>query len=508
MNERRRARRTQWMLTTLLVVTVIASGVSLGRFTLQYDLSPGRILSLGSPTRDVLRSIDEPVQIRYLVDGFLQDASPRSEQIYQLLRQYERIVPRYITVDRVVDSDLSRDELERIGLRVDTVNLGTDEDLRLEDVYSGVEIRYLDRRVVIPALVDPGAVEFDVTGAIMSLLREEPLRVTVVSGSRHERLEEEYGALLDELDRLYRVQVGSAADLSSSTPDLIVLLGSRDPDPTLAAAIEASMSRGASALLAVDGIDVRVSELSAAVVDDTTMEPLLRSLGVSVERLLLLDSESHLFPAELTSGEPVVYPPWIRTGQRNIDPEHPLGVRAVRVDFFWPSPIRVFEPETGANGPLIVSSSDAWLQAPPFSLDPTDTAALVRDREASRGIYALSAWSEGVFHDDSRAVVTGDSDFLSNLVFYTESFSNFDFVKRAVYWLSGDSALASMSPGNVTVSRMNRIEDPFYRNLTARVIEIMNVLIIPVLLGVAVLLAVRKRSPNRASPRKGQVGNE
>ncbi|MFW6233845.1 MAG: Gldg family protein [Spirochaetota bacterium] len=508
MKERSRPRRTQWMLTVLITVTVIATGALLSRFSLVHDLSPGRILSLSTPTRDLLRTIEEPVRVRYLVDGLLQNTSPRSEQIYQLLRQYERVLPRYIRVERIIDPGLSREELERMGLLVDTVNVGTEEDPQLEEIFSGVEVRYLDRRVVVPAIVDAGSVEFNITGAIHSLVQEEPLHVMVVSGGRPERLEDEYGALLDELDQLYRVQAGNAADLSSSSPDVILLLGSSDLDPALATAIETSISRGVSAFLTVDGIDVRVSELTGDAVNNATMEPLLQALGVAVENVLLLDRESHLFPAELTSGEPMVYPPWIRTGQRNIDPDHPLGVRAVPVDFFWPSPIRVFEPESGTNGPLIVSSPDAWLQAAPFSLNPEDPVALARDRDASTGVYAVSAWTEGVLHEDSRAVVVGDSDFLSNLVYYTDSFPNFDFVKRAVYWLSGNNGLATLSPENVAVSRMDRIEDPFYRHLTGRIVEMLNVLILPVLMCTGVLLSVLRRRARMALPRKGQVGDE
>ena len=508
MNIRKQTRRTQWAITLFLAVSVSIGGNLVSRLPLQLDLSPGRILTLGSASHTIISSLDDPLEIRFFVSDLLMESGPQPDRIYQLLRQYEAAGRGRVRVERISDGRIAPTALERMGIQVDTVDLGDETGSRLHRVYSGVEIRYLDRRAVVPVLIDPGAVEFEISTAIASIIRDLPLSVLAVSGSREERVEEEYDVLFQHLRRHFDLRIGNADDLTGATPDVILLLGIKDPEPVLADLIHGAMQRGSGAFLALDGVDVRVDSLSARPVSAEPFRVLLDELGVRVEPVVLMDSRAHLFPSDLISGRVVVYPPWVQTDSRNIDPDHALGNRAGSVDFFWPGILRLRSPERGETEPLIVSSSRSWLQASPFVLDPLNTAALERDRIESTGIHVLAAQSSGVHHPESRAVITADSDFLSNLIFYTDSFSNLDFVTRAIHWISGYDELARLSPARIGVPRMDRIEDPFARFITGRIIEIMNTLVIPgIVIGVMFWTWYRRKKRERPGM-AGQVSNE
>ncbi len=499
MNRRTRTAIVQWVITVLFSTSVLLGILLFSRVGMQIDLSPGRVFTLGSQTQELIAALDEPLEIRYFVSGFLNAASPRTEQIFQLLRQYERLGGGIVTAERIVDGGLTPEQLERLGIEVERTVPQADGGAGPGHLYSGVEIRYLDRRIVIPALLDPGAVEYEVTRAIFAVTRDTPLRVLVVSGSRGERLTEEYGAMLSALDRLYELQIADHRGLESATHDVILVLGSRDPHPDLAGLVQNALERGAGAFLALDGLDVDIQNLTAREVDNESFGGFLRHLGVQIEPLMLLDERANLFPPEFVSGQPLLYPPWVRTDQRNIDSAHPLGVNAGPVDFFWPSPLRLTEPGRGTTEALIVSSTTSWLQGPPFILDPMSRASIERDRDISTGIYALVAWNEGGFHDDSRVVVSADSDFLSNLVLYTDSQANFDFLVRGIDWISGEPGLARLSPTPVPVLRMDRIEEPFARMFTGMLIEALNVWVLPGIMVIAGVVSVRRRRNRQSS---------
>ncbi|TVQ24181.1 MAG: hypothetical protein EA383_11965 [Spirochaetaceae bacterium] len=499
MNRRKKTAIVQWVFTVLFSVSVLLGVLLLSRVGIQLDLSPGRVFTLGSQTKELITTLDEPLEIRYFVSGFLNAASPRTEQIFQLLRQYERLGGGTVTVERIVDGGLTPEQLEGLGIEVERAVPQAEGGAGPGHLYSGVEIRYLDRRIVIPALIDPGAVEYEVTRAIFSVTRDTPLRVLVVSGSRGERISEEYGAMLDALDRLYELEIVDHRDLESARPDVVLVLGSRDPHPDLADRVQDALERGTGAFLALDGLDVDIQSLTAREIHNESFSGFLRHLGVHVEPLLLLDSRANLFPPEFVSGQLLAYPPWVRTDQRNIDSGHPLGVNAGPVDFFWPSPMRLTEPGRGITEALIVTSTSSWLQGPPFILDPVNRASIERDREISTGIYAVVAWNEGGFHDDSRVVVSADSDFLSNLVLYTDSHANFDFLVRSIDWIAGESGLARLSPAPVPVLRMDRIEEPFARMFTGMLIEALNVWVLPGIMVIVGVVSVRRRRNRQSS---------
>ena len=98
--------------------------------------------------------------------------------------------------------------------------------------------------------------------------------------------------------------------------------------------------------------------------------------------------------------------------------------------------------------PLLQSSTHSWNQAAPF--DPAQATQLAF--EANTGElkgplgfgYALSRLSPSPAKTQQRVVVIGDGDFLANA--YLADGGNLAFGERAVDWLLGDDALASVPP--------------------------------------------------------------
>ena len=154
-----------------------------------------------------------------------------------------------------------------------------------------------------------------------------------------------------------------------------------------------------------------------------------------------------------------------------------------------------------------------------FRINPNERFAFEQGREETQGRHtvgvALSGAMESYFADgeipardgverdwsdptasvdQARLVVVGDSDFASNLIQFTESWYNLDFAVNALTWLSNEEDLLQIRTRATRNMRLNAIEDPGVRRSVARVAEIVNIYVMPLLvIGYGVLRFIRRR---------------
>jgi ABC-type uncharacterized transport system involved in gliding motility auxiliary subunit len=91
-------------------------------------------------------------------------------------------------------------------------------------------------------------------------------------------------------------------------------------------------------------------------------------------------------------------------------------------------------------------------------------------------------------------IVVGDDDFLTDLMQFSDSLANVLFVENAVLWLSGNDDLLSIKTRAGTEGRLDRIQDPAARSRLILAAEAVNVVLIPVAVLLAGLVArIRRR---------------
>jgi hypothetical protein len=154
-------------------------------------------------------------------------------------------------------------------------------------------------------------------------------------------------------------------------------------------------------------------------------------------------------------------------------------------------------PRDGVHAePLVRTSGSAWVQRPPFVIDPYKVA----QQGAAPGQLTLAFALEGTFPArfplagpegvPTRMVVIGDDDFLTDLMQFSDSLSNVLFVENAVLWLSGNADLLSIKTRAATEGRLDRIQDPAMRSRLVLGAQVLNVVLIP--LGVVLFGVVRR----------------
>ena len=502
---RQRLQRSEWLVTALFLAGAVLIMANLSLADVQVDMTPERRFSLSETTGRLLESFEEPVRIRYYISDELRRLSEEPARMERLLRRYDSLGGTAVSVE-IVDAGRDGGEAaEAAGLRGEEIQTPGGDPGTLSTVYSGIHISYLGRERTVPFLFGHEQLEYQVSNALFDVSRTEEHRVTVMLGTEGEAFDVDYAELDNELSDRFDVSVlqPGQADIPADS-DALLLLGTRTFTDEQARSLRSYLDAAGRAFVAADGLNVDLSTLDAAPVDESSRRALdtaLASTGMTVEPLALMDSRNNEFVTDAGfAGVP--YPPWVATDSRNADPEHPVTMGMGRLDLFWPSPLRIDSPESGQSGPLVVTTGEGWIQGDPISLQPDNRAALERNRAESRGSYAVAGWAEDTHADGSRIVVVSDSDFASNLVFYTESLANFMFVERSLLWLLGEDEMARLHVRSRQPGGLDRIESPDARAVTAWLVETVNVVAIPLvilLIGVLRLRRRRRRDQNGIS---------
>ncbi len=493
---RKRLRRNEWMITGLFLLGAIFVMANASLLDLQFDMTPERRFSLSDTTANLLRSFDEPVRIRYYVSDELRRISEEPSRMERLLQRYDSLGGAMVSVEIVDAGGDGGDAAEAAGLRGEEIQVPGEDRGSVSTVYSGITISHLGRERTVPFLFGHEQLEYQLSNALFDVSRGEQYRITVMLGTEGEAYDVDYAELRNELsDRfdVHALQPGDAGVPENS--DAVVLLGTRNLTEQQARSLRTFLEDGGDALIAADGLNVDLSTLDGQRADASALsavEHVLSPAGMTVEPLALMDARNNELVTE-GGFAGVAYPPWIATDARNADPEHPVTIGMGSLDFFWPSPLRVDSPETGQSGPLVVTTGDAWIQGEPINLQPDNRAALERNRPESLGSYAIAGWAEDTYSEGSRLVAVADSDFASNLVFYTESFGNFMFVERALLWLLGEDAMASIHVRSRQPGALDRIESPDARGFTAWIVESVNAVVIPLVILLVGVIRLRRR---------------
>ena len=96
--------------------------------------------------------------------------------------------------------------------------------------------------------------------------------------------------------------------------------------------------------------------------------------------------------------------------------------------------------------------------------------------------YAVTGQFPSAFYDkvskETKIIVAGDSDFLSNLIEYTESPANLMFAENMLQWLDNDRFM-NIKTRSVRDIRLNKITDLSSRVRAILAVYLVNIFIIP-----------------------------
>jgi ABC-type uncharacterized transport system involved in gliding motility auxiliary subunit len=311
-----------------------------------------------------------------------------------------------------------------------------------------------------------------------------------------------------------------------------VLGGAEDLDNWALYRIDRYIQLGGKVLFAAEGISVDTASgaLEAKKLNDQGLLEMIASYGASIRPELALDRSALALqyqtraPSGAVQMRIIRYPHWIGVLAENGNPAHPVSAQFGGIDLFWPSPLEFHPPEGVEALPLFTSTAEAWAMRDPFNTSPDIAYLFERDASETRGVKILGASLAGTFPGwfkgappperegsgetlpampaeakTSRIIVVGDIDFATNLISVSGARQNLDFLLKAADWLGNDDDIIGIRNRESLAGRLDRITDPETKAAAAGMVQIINVIIMPLLvIAAGFFLAWRRRARTQA----------
>ena len=202
--------RSSAFLEIIIVIAIIALVNLLSlRFFARADLTDDKLFSVSESTKDVVRDLDDIVNIKVY---FSQDLPPYlttlTRQVRDLLDEYRAYAGGNLIVD-FEDPSVDPETEQRVrSLGVPPVQLNIIEKDKAEvmNAYLGIAILFEDRHEVIPVVQGTSSLEYELTSAIVKVASEDEKTVGFLSGHGEPDIDQDYETVKFSLEKQYTVK--------------------------------------------------------------------------------------------------------------------------------------------------------------------------------------------------------------------------------------------------------------------------------------------------------------
>jgi ABC-type uncharacterized transport system involved in gliding motility auxiliary subunit len=505
-----RQRKKQIITTVLVLAIIIFAGLNSNRFFRRIDMTENRVYTISRVSRDLFQEIPEIVHITYYRSDKLDDLSPIPRLVEDLLQEYTAHSRGKITMETADPAATGQEQMiEMMGLIPQQVEVVERNERSVARIYSGIVVRYLNKQEVIPLVSGTETLEYELTTKIRGLVKDITRTVGVVVGDASRSFEQDYQFLAEELGGVFEVEEIPLGEPIGPEVRAVIVLGDKDMNESHVEVIDRYVQNGGSVLFMVKPVYVDLNaNLAATSLDVRPLEELLESYGITMETGLILDVYAKDFrvPTQMF-GQMAwqivgTYPYWIALIEENVSAEHPISARYAGLDVLWASPITVEEREGIETEIIATSSAESWVVRENYITNPYQAYMLSnptgeqKERPVAVVISGLLPGLDGGSVENGRAMVISDYDCVSNVLQYSNSPYNLDFIENAVEWLGNDEELTGIKTRSVRDMRLNAIQNPAGERRVYLLAILVNLAVVPavvILYGVRRFLRRRKR---------------
>jgi ABC-2 type transport system permease protein len=518
-------------LTLILVVLgflVLINFLSYRHF-LRLDLTENQIYTLSESSRRVVGKLGDPVTIQCF---FSKKAPPElgviRQQISDLLEEYRVNGKGKV---KVIFSDPAEDPLLKkrvqiMGIPQVQMNVYEKDQAQITNVYMGIAISYEDRQEILPFVKEAKNLEYDVTSAILRLLRNEKKRIVFLTGGEEYDLNGNFGTVRKILEPLYELAGYNPATVETipgGTDLLIVVSPGQVPEKTKYA-IDQYVMRGGKVFFLIDRVDINGSTMTASR-RDSNLDDLIGSYGVKLTQDLLLDRFN--MSINFRTGYTILRVPYAffpKVVKAGFAADNPIVNRLEALSLPWVTALEIVEKRDVKDTVLARSSPYGWLQRGMYNISP---AQEFNPPPGEIKSYPLVVLLEGKFSSyfggsasgdvagripgeaktahlsrsqkDTKILVVGNARFLTNG--FISAPGNADFFLNAVDWFTwGDDLIG------IRAKQMLNRPLPILSERQKRLIKYSNMIGVPVLVILLGVIRFYLRQRRRNAYLKGKMG--
>ena len=211
---------------------------------------------------------------------------------------------------------------------------------------------------------------------------------------------------------------------------------------------------------------------------------MLKKWGITINNNMVLDK--YCKKITMRGQLPMNYPMWLSINSKFVSKDNPITAGFASLDMMWASSVDI-NPVPGLSyQELFSSTNESWLLTDYITGNPYEAFTTQHLQEEGKGSHPLAYAVTGQFPSaytgrvskDTKIIVVGDSDFISNLIEYTESPANLMFAENMLQWLDNDRFM-NIKTRSVRDIRLNKITDLSSKVRAILAVYVVNIFIIP-----------------------------
>jgi len=209
----------------LIVLALVLVNVLSEKYFVRLDFTEDRIYTLSNATKDILKSLDEPVTVTaYFTKGSQQQIEKARQDFKDMLIEYANVSKGMLNYEFLNPNEDQKIEQEAMqaGIQPLVINVREKDQSKQQKVYLGAKITMGEQTDIIPVIQPGAAMEYALSSAIKKLSVLDKPKVGLIQG-HGEALPNSYAQALQQLQVLYDLQPIQLSDSNLVLADFITL---------------------------------------------------------------------------------------------------------------------------------------------------------------------------------------------------------------------------------------------------------------------------------------------
>jgi len=444
----------------ILILALVLLNLIARNWYHRFDLTDTKMYSLSSSTKQVIKRIDDLLNIKvYFSDNLPGQYGNNRRYLQDILEEYAAISKGNIRFEFYVpdtDEELEQ-EAQKSGVQPVQLQVIEKDEAVVKKVFMGVAIYFEDQREVIPVVLSTTGLEYEITTRIKKLVEKNKEFVGIINIG-------DDGPQTTTLSQILRQRYEvRSIDISNEIPsniNVLIVTGIKDSLETGSLTnLEKFLDNGGNMFVAQNPLDVDLQTQKAEVFQSNFFD-MLKPYGLSITENLILDKSCGRVNVMQNMGfirmnVPMEYPflPIIRSF--NEDEALVSGLEQVHV--FFSTEIEFDSVGSNVNTvPLFSSSNKSGIMTGFYNLnpDPKQNPQLRNLNQPGKLVAARSEFTDEETGVVSQLILVADNRFLSDDGGGAVP-ENHIFMMNAIDFLLGDRDLIALRSREITDRKLD-----------------------------------------------------
>ncbi|OHD12297.1 MAG: hypothetical protein A2086_10750 [Spirochaetes bacterium GWD1_27_9] len=464
-----------WLIFGLIILNIVAFIFLANKLYFRIDLTEGQKYSIGKPTVDLLKQLNDPLIIEYYYNDKAKEVSEMAliiQYIEDMLKEYEsagrgkvNVLIKEVSYEKKPQETA---ELEEQGLQPFSLSESGQTESKSLLGLSGIILKYKKDQKVLSAVYSDMGFEFRLDVEIKKLISSEKESIAILTASENKNIYKEYQYVRQVAEKEYSdVRVMDPGTNIPKEVSTIIILGGDTLTDYDIFQIDQFLMNGGKAFVALNGLTVEIQQQGIfALPSSSKLLTLLESYGIKVNKDLVGDNDSYN-PLPQRQGLFVQqnrYPIWPKIKSTNFNKKNAIVDKLEGLNIFWGSSIDADDKIKSQVEFLFKTTDKSWVQKQDYKLDIETYKYPMQEGVKSYNLACafsgnLNSFFTGkdVPKNEKNSTVTYEGSRLdkgntkivvvANEFFLQSDFAGNDellFLMNSVDWLSKDQSLISI----------------------------------------------------------------